>query len=187
MSTHGPFIDAVRRSQTAVEAEYVKRVQPDIGADIDERQLLSLIWFRINAIAREWLSLEIPTADARPDRFPAFFTFQYTYYFRSVKSRTVKIQLNDFNDITNTVAAPYCCDFFTEKTVASILRNDVQGRVPPRPIDTARRLNRRGVLPSETLERAKATIDQTAPNGALLLNTRVWTINDLRKHVASAA
>jgi hypothetical protein len=187
LSTHRPFVDAVSQSRAFVEAEYHRRVQPDVGAELDERQLLALIWFRINSMAMEWLKLEIPTADARPDRFPAFFTFYYAYYFRYLKSRSVKIQTNDFNDLTNTVAAPYCRDFFTEKTLAGILRNEVQARVPPRPIEAARRLKRHGLLSGETLDRAVATDAQTSANEPLLVSTRIWTINDLRQQVASAA
>jgi hypothetical protein len=187
LSAHRPFVEAVRQSRAVVEAEYHRRVQPDVGAELDERQLLALIWFRINSMAMEWLKLEIPTADARPDRFPAFFTFYYAYYFRYVKSRTVKIQVNDFNDLTNTVAAPYCRDFFTEKTLAGILKNDVQARVPPRPIEAARRLKRRGLVSAESFDRAVATDAQTSANEPLLGSTRIWTINDLRQQVASAA
>lgn len=187
LSTHRPFVEAVRKSRAILEAEYQQRVQPDVGAELDERQLLAHIWFRINTMAMEWLKLEIPVADARPDRFPAFFTFYYAYYFRYVKSRTVKIQVNDFNDLANTVAAPYCRDFFTEKTIAGILRNDVQARVPPRPIDAARRLKRRGVVSTESFNRAMTTEAQTSANEPLLEATRIWSINDLRQQVASAA
>ena len=187
IGTYQPFLDAVRTSRAAVESEYVKRVAPDIGAGLDERELLALIWSRINEVAKEWLNLEIPTADARPDRFPAFFTFYYSYYFRYMKTHTVKISLNDFNDITNTLAAPYCCDFFTERTLAGILRNDVQGRVPPRPIEAARRLARKGVLEPASLRRAESADAQTTENDRLLGNTRIWTINDLREQVAAAA
>lgn len=73
LSTHRRFVEAVKQSRAAVEAEYRQRVQPDVGVELDERQLLALIWSRINSMAMEWLKLEIPTADARPDRFPAFF------------------------------------------------------------------------------------------------------------------
>ena len=182
-----PFLDAVRNSRSHVEPEYLKRVAQDIGAGLDERELLTLIWSRINELAKEWLNLEIPTADARPDGFPAFFTFYYSYFFRYIKDHDVKASPNDFNDITNTLAAPYCVDFYTERTLAGILRTDVQGRVPPRPIQTARRLAKKGVLKADDLRRAEGTEAQKASNEALLLNTRIWTITDLRKQIAEAA
>ena len=187
IATYQPFLDAVAASRAGVESEYVKRVTPDLGAGLDERELLAVIWSRINSLGMEWLNLEIPTADARPDRFPTFFTFYYAYFFRYMKTHTVKVHLNDFNDITNTLAAPYCCDFFTEKTLAGILRNDIQGRVPPRPIEAARRLARKGVLEPESLRRAEAADAQKSQNAGLLGNTRIWTINDLREQVAAAA
>lgn len=181
---HRPFLDAVERSRTIVRAEYHDRVRPDVGAELDERELISIIWSRIDSMSKEFLNLEIPPADARPDRFPAFFTFYYAYYFRYVKPQTVRIYTNDFNDLTNTVAAPYCCNYFSERTVAAILRNDVKGRVPPRPIEAARRLFRRGFLSADDLARAEASSDQTASNVGLLESTRIWTINDLREQLS---
>jgi hypothetical protein len=180
---HDPFVDVVKQSRVRVAAEYHKRVEPDIAAKLDERDLGSVIWSRIDSMAVDWLKLEIPPADVRPERFPAFFTFYYSYFFRYIKSQT-RAQVNDFNDLLNTVAAPYCCDYFGERTVAGILKNDVQGRIPPRPIEVARRLNKTGFLPSETLTRAEATPDQTSSNGSLLPDTRIWTINDLRQQLS---
>jgi hypothetical protein len=186
IGTHQPFLDAVRHSRAQLDPEFLARVAPDVGAGLDERELLPLIWSRINSLALEWLKLEIPTADARPDQFPAFFTFYYSYYFRYVKTRSVKVAVNDFNDLTNTLAAPYCRDFYTERTVAAILRNDVQGRVPPRPIEAARHLAKKGILKPDDLRRAEESQGQKSPNVGLLDNTRIWTINDLREHIASA-
>lgn len=187
IGTHQPFLDAIRRSRTQLDPEYLKRVAPDIGARLDERELLPLIWSRINSLSEELFKTEIPTADARPDQFPAFFTFYYSYYFRYVKTHTVKASTNDFNDLTNTLAAPYCCDFYTEKTLAAILRNDIQGRVPPRPIQAARHLARKGILKQDDLRRAEEAAAQKLPNGELLRNTRIWTINDLRQQIAAAS
>ncbi len=187
MLTHGRFLETVKTSRASLEIEYAPRVKPDVGAGLNERQLLALIWSRINSMAQETYKIELPTADARPDRFPAFFTFHYAYYFRYVKSHGVKVQTNDFNDLSNTLAAPYCRDFFTEKTLAGILRNDLQGRVPPRPIEVASGLRKRGLVSTETFKEARATEAQTAANEPLLANCRIWTINDLREQVVAAA
>jgi len=186
LHSYRPFQQAVKRSRKRIEKEYPERVQPDVGAQLDERELVATIWHRIDRESRDWLNLEIPAADARPDRFPTFFVYYYTYYFRYIKARDVRIQLNDFNDLGNIIAAPYCTDFFTERTFAGILKNDVQGRVPPRPIETARRLHKKGFVDESALARANATTDQTYANDALLQDTRIWTINDLREQVEAA-
>lgn len=151
---------------------------------IDEQKLGALIWGKINEIATNWLNLDIPTADCRPENFPSFFVYFYAYYFWSLKNKQKKHAINDFNDLAHTIIAPYCKLFYIENKLALLLRNEIQGRIPPNPYATTKKLFKNGLVEKETYQKARYSEDMRHPvESRLLEKTTIHTYSEMRKEI----
>jgi len=186
VASHPGFIRACEDSEARVRREYEARVQPDLSADLDERKLLPVIWSRASRLVKEMFRIDLPVADCRSDNFPSFFVYEYAYYFWYVKSGTGKIELNDFHDIGHAIASPYCRDFFTERRLAAVLRNDVQGRQPPPQFSASKLLHREGVVDAGGLTKAKESEAMRRPMPPMLPCTRIWSLAEMRQTILEA-
>jgi hypothetical protein len=117
------FDEACATSDKEVANEFFSRVGPDVGASLDERDLGVHIWKTVNDLGREWFDIHIPSADCHAGNFPSVYVYFYAYYFRYVKRRGVRPDLNDFLDLANCSPTPYCERYYCEAAFATILRD----------------------------------------------------------------
>lgn len=177
------FEQACATSEMDVAQRFLVQVGPDIGASLDERDLGMYIWKVVNDFGREWFRTGIPPADCNAVNFPAFYVFFYAYYFRYVKSSNVKPDVNDFIDLVNCLATPYCERYYCEATFANILRGYVKGREPPTAFELIKKTYRKGLITEEIYEaqrQGKAKLSRTIP---LLEHTEILNFAEMRSQI----
>lgn len=172
------FDRACSQSEEAVRRDFFSRVAPDIAADLDERDLGVTVWSRVNKYGKEWFDIDIPHSDATPRNFPSFYVFHYAYYFRFVKNKATP-ELNDFIDLSNCMAAPYCERFYTEARFAHILRHHVQGREPPSIRELIKRTYKKGLIGHQTYKDAKRKNGGLGRRYKLLPSTGIFSLSEM--------
>jgi hypothetical protein len=181
-SRKSEFEEACGIFNEEVSRKFFNSVLPDIGANFDERDLCVHIWKVINEYSQMWFELDIPIANSCSNNFPSFYAFFYSYYFRYVKNRDVKPELNDFIDLENCLAAPYCKRYYCESTFANVL-NTVKGRKPPTAFHIVKKLYKTGYIKPEVYEAQRREKDKLSRSRKLLLNTDIFSFAEMRSHV----
>jgi hypothetical protein len=177
------FEQACTTSEMDVARSFFAKVGPDIGAGLDERDLGVYIWKVVNDLGHEWFQINIPPADCDAANFPSLYVFFYAYYFRYVKSSNVKPDLNDFIDLANCSATPYCERYYCEATFAHILREYVQRRKPPTAFQLIKKIYRKGLITQEAYQaqqQGKAKLNRTIP---LLEHTEIFNFTEMRSQI----
>ena len=131
------------------ELYFIKKVIPDIGTNLDERKLITIIFSRLNEYSKNNFGLEIPHADCTSKNFPSFYVFFYTYYFRYIKQKSTIPEINDCLDLSNVMAAPYCERYYCEKKFANILKLQVKNHIPPSSYELANKMYKDGLIEEE--------------------------------------
>jgi len=180
------FHEVCAEAEEQVRLNFFSAIEGDIGASLDERDLCVYIWSRVNECAQEWFDIRIPPADVNARDFPAFYVFFYAYYFRFVKNK-VTAQLNDFIDLANCLAAPYCDRFYGEAKFTQILRGYVQGREPPSTLQVIKRVYKKGLIDSQTYQAARQKRATLGQRYTLLPTTTVFTLSEMQQHVLGHA
>ncbi len=186
MITHtrsAEFEQACAISEMDVAQRLFAIVGPDIGASLDERDLSVHIFQVVSNLGREWFQIDIQPADCNAVNFPAFYVFFYAYYFRYVKSSNVKPDINDFIDLQNCSATPYCERYYCEATFANILREYVKGRKPPTAFQVMKKMYKKGLITQEIYEaqqRGKTKLSRTIP---LLEHTEIFNFTEMRSQI----
>ncbi len=148
---------------------------------MNEAQLGAVVWGKVNEIANKVFGVEIPPEECRSARFPSFYTYYYPYYFRYLAQAGAAHDSNDFNDFAHAVAAPYCAEFYTEQTLANVLRKQIKGRRPPTPLQTAKALAKVGAMSSQKLEQIKRDKQTAVENAPLLIHTEIVSFAEMLK------
>jgi hypothetical protein len=190
MITHtrsAEFEQACTTSEMEVSRRFFARVGPDIGACIDERDLGVHIWKVVSELGREWFQIDIPPADCNAANFPAFFAFFYAYYFRYVKSSKVKPDVNDFIDLANCSATPYCERYYCEATFAHILREYVKGRKPPAAFQLIKKMYKKGLITQEVYEAQRRGKEKLSRTISLLEHTKIFNFTEMRSQILGGA
>jgi hypothetical protein len=170
-------------SERDISRRYFAKVGPDIGADLDERDLGVHIWKVVSDFGHEWFKISIPPADCNAVNFPALYVFFYAYYFRYVKSSNVKPDTNDFIDLANCSVAPYCERYYCEATFAHVLKEYVKGRKPPTAFELIKKTYKKGQITQEVYEaqrRDKLKLNKTI---ALLEHTQIFNFAEMRSQI----
>jgi len=179
------FDEVCTESERSIENLFHFKVTPDIGADLDERDLCVYIWSVVTQNAQEWFDIEIPVADFRYSNFPSHFIHFYSYFFRYIKQPGIKVEINDFFDLAHCLVAPYCERLFCEAPFASILRQNIQSRNPPTALQLTKKLHKKGMISRSIYEDARtkrATFERTTP---MLQNVMISTFTELREEIIS--
>jgi hypothetical protein len=103
--------------------------------------------------------------------------------FRYVKSSNVKPDINDFIDLANCSATPYCERYYCEATFANILREYVKGRKPPTAFQLIKKTYKKGLITQEIYEaqrQGKAKLSRTIP---LLEHTEIFNFTEMRSQI----
>jgi hypothetical protein len=182
-SRKSEFERACEISEREVVNEYFSRVGPDIGADLDERDLGVYISKVVNDLSREWFNISIPPADCNAINFPAFYVFFYAYYFRYIKSNNVKLDINDIVDLANCSATPYCERYYCEATFAHILNAYVKGRRPPTAFELIKKTYKKGLINKEVYESQRRSKAKLSIPSTLLDRTQIFNLAEMRKQI----
>ena len=166
-------------SEASTREQFFKKVAPDIGASLDERELTAVIWKRVTDLAEEHYKTEIPIPECHPGNFPSFFTFHYSYYFRYVRTNDVRPEFNDFHDLDNTKAAPYCSSYFAEAKFANLLRTEVSGYQPKSSYASAKMMVKKGSISAEQFRAVRANAELHRKQVAMLPHTQFFTYREL--------
>jgi hypothetical protein len=177
------FEEVSSSSEEQIRKWFFQQIEGDIGASLDERDLCIVIWHRINEYSQEFYNLEIPIANGHALNFPAFFVFYYTYFFRYIKNESAVPEINDFIDLTNAIAAPYCSHYYSEQKFTTILRNFVQGRQPPSPWNLIKKVYKRGAITKDVYEDARTKRKQLDRKSRLLPGTKIYNFSEMRRQV----
>ena len=177
------FENACATAEKEVSDLFLEQIEPDVGADLDERDLCVVIWDRVNKYSKEFFRIGIPPADCHAHNFPAFFVHYYTYYYRYIKNATAVPELNDFIDLANSIAAPYCSHYYCEQKFANVLRNSVQGRQPPSPWRIIKNSYRKGIVGREVYEDAKRKRDHLDRRSHLLPGTKIFSYSEMKNQI----
>lgn len=172
-------------SERSIESLFHLKVAPDVGANLDERDLCAYVWSVVTQNSQEWFNIEIPVADFRYSNFPSHYTHFYSYFFRFIKQPTIKVEINDFFDLAHFLAAPYCERIFCEAAFASILRQNIQGRSPPTAFQLAKKLFKKGMITAQIygdVRTNKANFQRTSP---MLQNVKISTFTEMREEIIS--
>jgi hypothetical protein len=184
-SGRAEFESACSQAEGNIHRRFRDVVSPDIGADIDERDLCMHIWNVANKLCQEWHQLALPIADCHSRNFPAFYTIFYVYYFRYVLDAHVQPELNDFVDLANCMAAPYCERFYCDGRFAHILRECVQGRTPPTAFYIIKKANREGKVSDELFQVQRRQRDRLSGGGPMLRGVVVGSLAQLRLDIVA--
>jgi len=177
------FERACAASELDVAEQFFAKVGPDIGANLDERDLGVYIWNIVNDFGHEWFQINIPPADCDAANFPSFYVLFYAYYFRYVKSSNVKPDLNDFIDLANCSATPYCERYYSEATFAHILRSYVQGRKPPTAFQLVKKMYRKGLIAPEVCHAQRKARAKLSSTVSLLEHTEIFNLAEMRSQI----
>lgn len=180
------FEDACLDAEENVQNRFFDTIELDIGSNLDERDLCIYIFSVVNKLGKEWFQIDIQASDCTPSNFPSFYTYYYTYYFRYAKNQ-VKPEINDFLDLANCMALPYCERFFGERKFTTILREYVQGRIPPTAFQLAKRLHKKGSITNRqfgVIKKNKALFNHTSP---LLPNVEIMNFTEMCESINKSA
>lgn len=177
------FEEVCANSEEQIEQRFFQQIEADIGANLDDRDLCIVIWHRINKYCQEFFNSTIPPANGHALNFPSFYVFYYTYYYRYIKNASVVPETNDFIDLVNSIAAPYCSNYFCEQKFANIIRDSVQGRQPPSPWNLMKRVYKRGGITREVYEDAKTKRHYLDRKSRLLPGTKIFNFSEMRKQI----
>lgn len=183
LDSYAPLVASFERAERVASHDFVAQVKRDREAGVNERKLTLMVGDKVNALAKKTYGIEVPTADVRPENFPALFTYYYAYYFRFLVHRHVKPHRNDFNDLAHASAVPYCRNFFAEQKLVQILRKQVEERVAPTPYATAKHFHAEGRIDSAAHEQARKSEDMRRENVPLLYETTFMTHMEVREAV----
>ena len=178
------FERACSTSEMNLDQRFFDRVGPDIGAKLDERDLGIHIWNVVNDLGQEWFQIDIPIADCDAVNFPAFFVFFYVYYFRYVKNSNVKPDINDFIDLENCLATPYCERYYCEATFAHILRKYAKGRMPPTAFQIIKKCYKKGIITQEAYETQRKIKEKLSRTVSLLEHTKIYSFTEMHSQIA---
>jgi len=177
------FEQVCAETEFNIAQQFHTKVEPDIGADLDERKLCAHIVRQIKHYSNGWFQIDIKHEDCHATNFPSFYVFFYTYYFRYIKNRNIKPNKNDFIDMLNCLAAPYCERFYFEAAFTSILRNNVKGRKPPTAFQIIKKLYKKGLIDKKEYEihhKNKRKLSHTSP---LLEHNEIFNFSEMRSQI----
>ncbi len=181
-SRKSEFDNACKFFKKEMSGKFYSLVGPDIGADIDEKDLCVYIWSVVNKYSQEWFNLGIPQADFCPANFPSFYSFFYAYYFRYVKNRDAKLELNDAIDLENCLVTPYCEKYFCEAKFANVLKN-VKGRKPPTPFELIKKMYKKGLVTSEIYQAQRRSKEKLNCTSELLVNVNIYSFSEMKTQI----
>ena len=176
------FEQACLQAETDVQNRFLAAIEPDIGSNLDERDLCIFILSVVTKLGKQWFQIDVRPQDCTPANFPSFYTFYYAYHFRYAKNQA-KPELNDFLDLANCLPLPYCERFYGERKFTTILKEHVQGRKPPTAYQLAKRLHNAGAIDGPTfqvIKRNKAAFGRTS---SLLPNIGIFSFAEMRVHL----
>ena len=173
------FEEVCKNAEANVNNLFLSKVVPDVGANLDERDLSAIIWQTVNRYGNEWFKINIPPADCNSLNFPSFYVYYYTYYYRYIKNSTVKPELNDFIDLANCLVAPYCEKYFAENKFTNVLRLSVKGRTPPTAYQMIKRAFKKGLIDNKTFQNAKIKKDDLSVSDELLKDTKFYKYSEM--------
>lgn len=179
------FNQSFLNSEKQVEQGFFEKVEQDVGANLDERKLLYVIWLRVNELGKQWFNIDIPPADLKSQNFPAWFVYHYAQYYRYVKNGNVTPEANDFNDFIHCSVAPYCERYYCEKTFSNVLNHSVKGHTPSSLESMNKLLLKDGQISKELYERANKAFKILAPHEPLLVNTNVYKYSELKSQLTA--
>ena len=179
MAGNESFLKTFLESEASAREQFFEKVGPDIGATLDERVLTAIVWKKVSDLAEEHYKTEIPIPECHPGNFPSFFAFYYSYYYRYIRPNDVRPQFNDFHDLENTKAAPYCTSYFAEATFANLLRTQVSGHKPPSSYASAKMMRKKGSITVEQFRAVRANATLHRKEVAMLPRTRIYTYREL--------
>ena len=177
------FEKACKQSEELVSEKFIDLIKSDIGADIDERDLCIIIWQKIVKLGKQWFGIEIPPFDSNAMNFPAFYVFYYVYFFKFIKNAFSKPVNNDFIDLANCLAAPYCERYYCEAKFAAVLRNEIKNRQPPTAFQLAKRLYKKGFVSQKDFEGIRKFKNKFEVTNSLLQTTDIFSFAELRKQI----
>jgi hypothetical protein len=180
------FEEACVEAEADVQNRFFGAIELDVGSNLDERDLCIFVFSVVNKYGQEWFQINIQPEDCTPTNFPSFYSFYYAYYFRYAKNQ-VRPETNDFIDLANCLALPYCERFYGERKFTTLLRDYVQGRVPPTAYQLAKRLHKNGAIGGSAfrvIKRNKAKFSRTSP---LLPNTEIFSFAEMRTQIQATA
>lgn len=180
------FDEVCTDSERSISNIFHLKVAPDVGANLDERDLCVYIWSVVTQNAQEWFDIEIPMADYWYSNFPSHYIHFYSYFFRYIKQPNIKVEINDFFDLAHCIVTPYCERLFCEAAFASILRQNIQGRRPPNALQLTKKLYKKGMITRsvyEDVRKKRTTFERTTP---MLQNVKISTFTEMRKEIISA-
>ncbi len=173
-------------SERSIHNLFQMKVVPDVGANLDERDLCVYIWSVVNKNAQEWFNIEIPTADFRYSNFPSHYVHFYSYFFRYIKQPNIKVEINDFFDLAHCIPAPYCERIFCEAAFASILRQNIQGRSPPTALQLTKKTYKKGMISRDTYDNVRAKRSIFSRTTPMLQNVRISNFTEMRDEIVSS-
>ncbi|MCP4371927.1 MAG: hypothetical protein GY797_27990 [Deltaproteobacteria bacterium] len=176
------FDKACEIFEKEISSEFHASVGPDIGANMDERDLCVHIWNVVNEYSQEWFKLRIPQADLCAANFPSFYSYFYAYYFRYVKNRDAKLELNDALDLANCMVVPYCEKYYCEAKFANVLKN-VKGRRPPTAFQLIKKMYKKGLITSEIFQAQRKDKEKLSRTSELLANTQIFSFSEMRSQM----
>lgn len=180
------FEQACVEAEADVRDRFLGTIDLDIGSNLDERDLCIFIFNVVNKLGREWLQVDVRPEDCTAFNFPSFYAFYYTYYFRYAKNQ-VRPEINDFIDLANCLALPCCERYYGERKFTTILRDHVQGRVPPTAFRLAKRLHKLGEIDRRTLRvisRHKSKFIRTA---SLLPEVEIFNYTEMCEQIRTGS
>ena len=183
LKSNSDFNSVCKSADDNVQKEFLNRINPDIGASLDETALITIIFSRILQYAKNNFKIEIPHADCTYNNFPSFFVFYYAYYFRYIRNKKASPEINDFIDLSNTLAAPYCERYFCESKFANLLRLQVKNHIPPSAFNIAKKMYKEGMIESERFEKIKNEKEKFNKKPGLLPNTEIVKFSEMKKEI----
>jgi len=177
------FIEVCGKVESERNQFFLKKIQPDIGTDLDERKLLPIIYSRLNEYSKETFKIEIPHADCTSRNFPSFYVFYFTYFFRYINQKYVSPELNDFIDLSNSLAAPYCERYYCEAKFTNLLNLRVKNYIPPSAYRLAKLMNKDGLIEYERFRRIKDNKNIYDKSFRLLPNTEIYSFTEMKNQI----
>ena len=180
------FEEACMEAEADIQNRFFEAIEFDIGSNLDERDLCIFIFSIVNKYGQEWFEINIRAEDCTPTNFPSFYSFYYAYYFRYAKNQA-RPEINDFIDLANCLVLPYCERFYGERKFTTLLRDYVQGRIPPTAYQLVKRLHKNDVIDESafrTIKRNKAMFSHTS---SLLPNTEIFNFAEMCSQIQAAA
>lgn len=173
------------KSEKSIRKIFQMKVAPDVGANIDERDLCVYIWNVVNKNSKEWFNIEIPIADFRYSNFPSHYIHFYSYFFRYIKQPNITLEFNDFFDLAHCIPSPYCDRVYCEAAFASILRHNIQGRFPPTALQLTKKVYKNGLISQARYDEIRKKRSLFDRSSSMLTNTTVRNFAEMREDILS--